>query len=102
VFGLNLLASANFRNTDLAALLFDRSQRHLLASKDLSQGFAIVCDAFADNDFIQSVAAFENIGWHDCGLQKLRSVHRLARYSWPRANRAGLCVRTGMSPGRCA
>src|ERR1700752_233121 len=52
VFRLNLLASTDFRNTDLATLFLNGSQRYLFAPQNLTQCFAIVRDAFADNDLI--------------------------------------------------
>src|ERR1043166_8977865 len=55
VFRLDLFAAANLRNADLAALLFNRSQGHLLTPQNLAQGFAIIRDSFADNDLVQSV-----------------------------------------------
>jgi hypothetical protein len=36
----------------------------LLAPQYLAQRLAVVSDAFARDNFIHSIAAFENVGWH--------------------------------------
>ena len=78
-----------FGNADFAALFLDGSQRDLLAPKNLTQGFAIVGDAFADDDLVQSVAAFENVSRHSCELQSV--LYLLTCRS--SANRSGLGIR---------
>src|SRR5687767_1476370 len=69
VFRLYFLASTDLRNADLAALLFDGRKRNLLAPQNLTKRFAVIGDAFADHDFVQSVAAFEDVRWHNYQLR---------------------------------
>src|SRR6185503_6412436 len=88
VFRFNFLAATNLRNADLATLLLDGGEGHLLASQNLTQCFTIVRDAFADDDLVQSVAAFENKSRHSCKLQNGLSV-----YVWSDTNGSALCVR---------
>src|SRR5437660_160485 len=52
ILGLDLFSATDLRDPDLASLLLNGCERDLLASQDLSQSFAIVRDAFADDDFV--------------------------------------------------
>src|SRR5688572_11756907 len=89
VLRLYFLAAADLGNSDFASLFFDGRQRHLFAAQDLSQGFAIVGNAFADDDFVQSVASFKDVGWHGSELPQW-----LLSYVWSLTNRPGLSIRT--------
>src|SRR6185369_8159472 len=92
ILRLNFLSATDLRNSDLTALFLHGSQRYLFAPQDRAQSFAIIRDAFADNDLVQSVAAFENIRRHGCKLQSGLSVLHV----WSGTNRSGLSVRTRM------
>src|SRR6185369_16923380 len=84
------LSSANFWNASLPTFFLDGRECDLLFAQNLTKGFAIVCDTLADNDLVQSVAAFENVGRHKGELQRLDlSLHR-----WTAANGAGLGIWT--------
>ena len=52
ILGLDFLAAANLRDSYFAALFLDGSEGYLLAAKNLTQGIAVIGNAFADYNFV--------------------------------------------------
>lgn len=66
VFGLDLLALAgDLRHGDLAPLLLDGGEHHLLAPEQLAQNVAAVRGALADDHLAETVPTFEDVSGHE-------------------------------------
>jgi hypothetical protein len=65
LLGLHLLApAADLRHRDLAPLLLDRGEHHLLAPQELAQKLAAVGRALADDHLAEAVSTFEDVSGH--------------------------------------
>ncbi len=72
LLGLDLLApAADLRHRDLAPLLLDGGEHHLLAPQELAQKLSALRHALADDHLAEPVSTFEDVSGHELLLRRI-------------------------------